>query len=243
MQWKTAEAIVERMDGFKGVTAYLCGRRRWSVRVPNMFQTELQAVANKFIAFYSDKSKVYGQKMWNIRIPVEVERMDPQWLTEPVRLMIPRLKLGDYECCPILADALQEAGCDEETLLKALRGGASPGSWVLPYLTGTGFFSPNFLDDCKMMNASGLSPGFVNHMPEVWRAIFTLFDEAKARLTELPESFESRALDFICMYQGKHLLRQVAMATVYMTSAEFAMWCHGRIGYSEAVRLFLCESG
>lgn len=48
--------------------------------------------------------------------------MRPEWRTETVVQMCEGMRQqNDYSACPILADALQDAGCDDEVLLALLR--------------------------------------------------------------------------------------------------------------------------
>jgi hypothetical protein len=50
--------------------------------------------------------------------------MKPEWRTSTVSLLCQSMREAqDYSATPILADALQEAGCDDAALLEALRGG------------------------------------------------------------------------------------------------------------------------
>lgn len=52
--------------------------------------------------------------------------MRPEWRTSTVVGICERIReTGDYSACPILADALQDAGCDDEVLLAELRDGPS----------------------------------------------------------------------------------------------------------------------
>jgi hypothetical protein len=49
--------------------------------------------------------------------------MKPEWRTNTVVLLCQSMREAqDYAATPILADALQDAGCDDEALLDALRG-------------------------------------------------------------------------------------------------------------------------
>lgn len=52
-----------------------------------------------------------------------VPKIDPKWRTDTVLALCRTIReTEDYNACPILADALQDAGCDDEQLLDALRG-------------------------------------------------------------------------------------------------------------------------
>jgi hypothetical protein len=53
--------------------------------------------------------------------------MRPEWRTSTVVGICERIReTGDYSACPILADALQDAGCDDEKILAELRSELSP---------------------------------------------------------------------------------------------------------------------
>ena len=53
--------------------------------------------------------------------------MKPEWRTSTVVGICERIRgTGDYSACPILADALQDAGCGDEKILAELRGAPSP---------------------------------------------------------------------------------------------------------------------
>jgi hypothetical protein len=50
--------------------------------------------------------------------------MNPQWRTRTVTALCESMRqTEDYSACPILADALQDAGCEDEQLLTRLRTG------------------------------------------------------------------------------------------------------------------------
>jgi hypothetical protein len=65
--------------------------------------------------------------------------LDPAWLTSAVVAIARQVDdASDYSAMPILADALQDAGCDDEDVLAHCRG-AGPhvrGCWVVDLLLG-----------------------------------------------------------------------------------------------------------
>jgi hypothetical protein len=73
--------------------------------------------------------------------PSHPQVADPSWLT-PTVVALARGIFADraYERLPILADALQEAGCDNEDILTHCRsnGPHVPGCWVIALLLGKG---------------------------------------------------------------------------------------------------------
>ncbi len=71
------------------------------------------------------------------RVPL----LQPAWLTETVMQLARKADSeGDFGVLPILADALQDAGCDRADLLRHLRSGGPhvPGCWALSAVLGEG---------------------------------------------------------------------------------------------------------
>jgi hypothetical protein len=71
--------------------------------------------------------------------PFRPVNVDPAWLTTDVRLLAEGIYAEKaFERMPILADALQEAGCDSDDLLNHLRGGGPHvrGCWALDLVLG-----------------------------------------------------------------------------------------------------------
>jgi hypothetical protein len=64
----------------------------------------------------------------------------PSWVTSTVRALARQIaESGDYSAVPILADALQEAGCDSETVLDSCRRPPHThvrGDWVVDLILG-----------------------------------------------------------------------------------------------------------
>jgi hypothetical protein len=65
---------------------------------------------------------------------------DPQWLTSTVLALARQMdESGDFSAVPILADALQDAGCEDETILKSCRAKGNNhvrGNWVVELVLG-----------------------------------------------------------------------------------------------------------
>ena len=72
--------------------------------------------------------------------PGYAPRMHPDWLTSTVLGVARQMdESGDFSAVPILADALQDAGCDDETLLAHCRAPGKPhvrGNWVVDLVVG-----------------------------------------------------------------------------------------------------------
>jgi hypothetical protein len=67
-------------------------------------------------------------------------RLEPDWLTSTVVAMARQMdETGDFSAVPILADALQDAGCDSETVLQCCRAPGNNhvrGNWVVDLVLG-----------------------------------------------------------------------------------------------------------
>ena len=64
---------------------------------------------------------------------------DPAWLTRDVVALARGIRVDRaFDRLPILADALEEAGCSDETVLRHCRGAGTDASWLIPLLTGEG---------------------------------------------------------------------------------------------------------
>jgi hypothetical protein len=74
--------------------------------------------------------------------PYNAPRFDPTWLTSTVIALAQQMEdSGDFSIVPILADALQDAGCDDEMLLQCCRGAGNVhvrGNWVVDLVCGRG---------------------------------------------------------------------------------------------------------
>jgi hypothetical protein len=71
--------------------------------------------------------------------PFRPETMDPNWLTSTVVAIAGRMYQGrDFSAMPILADALQDADCDNHIILDHCRGDGPHvrGCWVVDRILG-----------------------------------------------------------------------------------------------------------
>lgn len=72
--------------------------------------------------------------------PARPVTFDPDWRTETVRLLVEQMRAsGDFSAMPILADALQDAGCESEAVLWHCRESGQlhvRGCWVLDLIAG-----------------------------------------------------------------------------------------------------------
>ncbi len=72
--------------------------------------------------------------------PGYTPRNDPRWLSSTVNDLVRHIdESGDYAAMPILADALEDAGCADEEILRACRSGRPHvrGNWVIDLLRET----------------------------------------------------------------------------------------------------------
>ncbi len=70
-----------------------------------------------------------------------MDRFDPKWRTETVVGMATKMyEDGDFAAAPILADALEEAGCDNLQMLTHCREATIHvrGCWVVDHVLGKG---------------------------------------------------------------------------------------------------------
>jgi hypothetical protein len=104
-------------------SAYVLQHFEW--KDANRFPTERKQVRNLWL-------DVFGN-------PFRPAALDPQWLTSTV-LALARQMYGsrDFSAMPILADALQDAGCDREEVLDHCRGPGLHvrGCWVVDLVLG-----------------------------------------------------------------------------------------------------------
>jgi hypothetical protein len=73
--------------------------------------------------------------------PFRPATLDPSWLTSTVTALARQMyESRDFSAMPILADALQDAGCSDEAILSHLRGPGPHvrGCWVVDLLLGKG---------------------------------------------------------------------------------------------------------
>jgi hypothetical protein len=87
---------------------------------------------------------VYGLPLDDVQRVLAESEIDPEWLERhdaTVRRVAQRIREeGAFESLPILADALEEAGCDNAEILSHCRASASHGRtcWVIELLLGPG---------------------------------------------------------------------------------------------------------
>ena len=71
---------------------------------------------------------------------VRALRMERDWRTSTVVALARQMdKTGDFSAVPILADALQDAGCDNELILERCRAASGVhcrGNWVVDLVLG-----------------------------------------------------------------------------------------------------------
>jgi len=90
-----------------------------------------------------DKTQEYAVQVVIIRDiigdPFETHTLDPAWLTSTVVALARQMyESRDFETMPILADALEDAGCDDAEILNHCRGPGPHvrGCWVVDLILG-----------------------------------------------------------------------------------------------------------
>jgi hypothetical protein len=127
--------------------------RRWAMPGPDR-----DAFFLVFAATYRDAMvrRLHGGGVWQVGSAAHANRvaplvrcivgnpfrpatLDPTWLTADVRgLAVAAYEERAFDRLPILADALAEAGCDDESVLGHCRGGGphARGCWVVDLVLG-----------------------------------------------------------------------------------------------------------
>jgi hypothetical protein len=108
--------------------------------VADLLRYEREVSSEVDAGFYSDLLRcVFGNPYRGLNVGFRPVKLDPRWLTSTVA----QLATGVYadrafDRLPILADALQDAGCDDDHVLTHLRGPGphARGCWVVDLVLG-----------------------------------------------------------------------------------------------------------
>jgi hypothetical protein len=118
-------------------------RNNWAIGIPERVQNKVYAkhtrpaVERANVALVALAREVLGN-------PFRVPAIHPawrEWHGGAVKLIAERVaETWDFSALPVLADALQDAGCEDEYLLAHLRspGPHVPGCWALEAVLGRG---------------------------------------------------------------------------------------------------------
>jgi len=91
-------------------------------------------------AIYGVKALALGRLCGSNSVPLPLASFDPEWRTSTVvALARGMMERGDFSVMPILADALQDAGCDNDNLLDHCRDKNATharGCWVVDLVLG-----------------------------------------------------------------------------------------------------------
>jgi len=116
-------------------------RDRWDVGVPERVRTKVYAKHTR-PAVERANAILVGLAREVLGNPFRVPHINPEWREwhgGAVRLIAERVaQTWDFSALPVLADALQDAGCEDEYLLAHLRGPGPhvPGCWALEAVLG-----------------------------------------------------------------------------------------------------------
>jgi hypothetical protein len=136
LRFRDGEVDIDPIDVFHLIDqiSYLSGHSQNNFKVGATFD---KAVLEKGIAIENERQcRLLRDIFGNPFRPVAVE---PSWLTSDVRILAEGIYQDRaFDRMPILADALQDAGCDSEGVLNHCRepGEHVRGCWVVDLLTG-----------------------------------------------------------------------------------------------------------
>jgi hypothetical protein len=124
--------------------ALVAGRAVAQQRVygPHTTPSSAQPAHELRLRFWDAAEVVVAEQLFSLRCalgnPFRLPTCAPQWRTSPVLDLARVIEAGDTSAIPILADALQEAGCDRDDVLTHCRG-CGPhlcGCWVVGMILG-----------------------------------------------------------------------------------------------------------
>jgi hypothetical protein len=120
-----------RGNGESAVATYACGNREQMIQVPS--------IAMRAFAFniYQNPRIMACLLLRDIFTPFWSQSINPEWLTSTVLALANGIYVEKaFDRMPILADALQDAGCDNEDVLNHCRvpGPHVRGCWVVDRL-------------------------------------------------------------------------------------------------------------
>jgi hypothetical protein len=135
---RTIDRLVRRMDARgEGFDWQLDEKRGWTLRQDDWMSHDR--------GLYTLRSKGYRKFPFaDLNATVERARktcaqvVRPQWKTPAVKTLAAAAQAGDLDAMPALADALEEAGCNQAVILRHLRDRDEParGAWVVESLAG-----------------------------------------------------------------------------------------------------------
>jgi len=110
-----------------------CPAVRNIIERPEEFDPEARSI-------YTSETAAFNNILWDIfGNPFRPVTLSPEWRTDTVLSMVKEMyQSRDFFAMPVLADALQEAGCEDERVLEHCRGPGPHvrGCWVVDLLLG-----------------------------------------------------------------------------------------------------------
>jgi hypothetical protein len=108
---------------------------------PTMNSRRLDAWHDSWTRVYDEARATQAAFVRDIFPPPEyTPRLEPAWVTAAVAELARQMdESGDFSAVPILADALQDAGCEDETVLQCCRAPGPVhvrGNWVVDLVLG-----------------------------------------------------------------------------------------------------------
>ena len=95
--------------------AAIDARVKWCLTPSQEIEDECQRAA------WAAGAAEYAASYRLVYLPARPVRWSPDWSTTTVVTLAQLIYAGDYSIFPILADALQDAGCDNDKMLRHLR--------------------------------------------------------------------------------------------------------------------------
>jgi hypothetical protein len=141
------DAAEELLHGDWVTAVLVSGRAIAQDRVygPRVAPSHAQPAHELRVRFWAAADRVVSEQLFSLRCalgnPFRSPVCAPQWLTSTVLALAQVIDAGDLSALPILADALQEAGCDNEEVLNHCRGPGPHlcGCWVANLVLGKQF--------------------------------------------------------------------------------------------------------
>lgn len=187
------------------------------ISILGIISSEKLSIWQKFIQFFPDKLELLTEEQYKRnQVPDDLPQFNDKWKTQTVVALFKQWLLGDYSLCPILADALQDAGCDYTPMLDELRRTPVYGTWIIPY-----YKVKNFALICcnpKLIKVGHLNDG--NALMAVDKCCKNIELEKIARLSKL---------NYYDIWSSVGLYDR-------MTFATFCMYQHGLMKFSDSIR-------
>ncbi len=199
----------------EAIATYEDGNYR--ICIPGIFWSDDYSTWRNFLRLFPNKLQFLTPEQENRRqVPEDLPDFKETWRTTDVLSLFEAWIKGNYSVCPILADAMQDAGCDYDVLLTELRQIPIYGGWIIPYFKvcnfalmckDWSFFKEEHLSDCNSILA-------MNKCDSIKCFTTAIAKQSKLNLNHITA----------CLFNFQRL-----------TYASFAMYQHGLLDFSKAV--------